>query len=185
MFQLWLSRLAIQDAMTLDSKKIAFILIITLFGIACDQFSKFIAKKYLQMGDSQSYFYDTFRLQYSENTGAFLSLGESLSEPARIWLFIIFVILLLTALIIYAYRISFTYRIKIAGLSLIAGGGVSNLIDRIFNNGAVVDFLNVGIGSLRTGIFNIADVLILIGVAIILIFHSHKPDNPNHSIRNS
>jgi signal peptidase II len=47
-------------------------------------------------------------------------------------------------------------------------GGMGNFIDRTTNNGAVVDFLNVGVGSLRTGIFNIADVAIMLGVALFL-----------------
>ena len=41
--------------------------------------------------------------------------------------------------------------------------------DRIVNNGAVVDYLNVGIGQLRTGIFNVADVFIMVGVVMLLI----------------
>jgi signal peptidase II len=49
---------------------------------------------------------------------------------------------------------------------LIVGGGVSNLIDRLRYGGYVVDFLNVGIGSLRTGIFNVADMAIMAGVII-------------------
>ena len=52
------------------------------------------------------------------------------------------------------------------GLSLVAGGGVGNVIDRIFNNGAVIDFIRLGIGPFRTGIFNVADVAIVVGVAI-------------------
>ncbi|MCK7471140.1 MAG: signal peptidase II [Desulfomicrobium escambiense] len=58
-------------------------------------------------------------------------------------------------------------------LSLIVGGGLSNLIDRIAYGGNVVDFLNIGLGSLRTGIFNIADVAIMVG-AITLIASSLK-----------
>lgn len=159
------------------SKKAAFIFTIIIICITGDQFTKYVALKYLQPIEPMSFFYDTLRLHYTENTGALLSLGESLSEQTRFWLFIVFVILLLTALTIYAYRISFLYKLKILGLCLIAGGGFSNLIDRITNNGAVIDFLNLGIGNLRTGIFNIADFLILLGIATVLIFHGHKADN--------
>ena len=54
-------------------------------------------------------------------------------------------------------------------LSCIFSGGASNLYDRALNNGAVVDFLNIGIGPLRTGIFNIADMAILFGAGLFLI----------------
>ena len=57
---------------------------------------------------------------------------------------------------------------QVAGLSLIAGGGVGNWIDRLTNDGRVTDFLNVGVGGLRTGIFNVADVVLLAGVAIFI-----------------
>lgn len=59
----------------------------------------------------------------------------------------------------------------IIGLSHIIGGGIGNLIDRIFNSGAVIDFMNIGINDLRTGIFNIADVAITAGI-VMLIFAS-------------
>ncbi len=55
----------------------------------------------------------------------------------------------------------------------IIGGGVGNLIDRMSNNGAVIDSMNIGVGNLRTEIFNLADIAIMIGVGM-LIFMGHK-----------
>ena len=57
-------------------------------------------------------------------------------------------------------------------LALIAGGGVSNFIDRVLNNGCVVDFMHMdtGYGWLKTGIFNFADVAIMIGLGIMIVF---------------
>lgn len=60
------------------------------------------------------------------------------------------------------------------GLALAAGGGISNLADRV-RYGAVVDFLNVGIGPVRTGIFNVADMAILLGLAFLLTRTRTKP----------
>jgi len=53
-------------------------------------------------------------------------------------------------------------------LSLIVSGGLSNFIDRIIYNGVVVDFLNIGIGNFRTGILNIADIAITLGIILML-----------------
>jgi signal peptidase II len=47
----------------------------------------------------------------------------------------------------------------------VIGGGASNLIDRVVRDGRVVDFLQIGIGDLRTGIFNVADAAIVLGLA--------------------
>ena len=55
-------------------------------------------------------------------------------------------------------------RWQIIALALIAAGGFGNLIDRVLYDGRVTDFLNLGVGSLRTGIFNIADAVEVIGV---------------------
>jgi signal peptidase II len=63
--------------------------------------------------------------------------------------------------------------IDITALSLFLGGGVSNFYDRATNSGAVIDFLNIGVGSFRTGIFNVADMAIMLGAAI-LLFVSFK-----------
>jgi signal peptidase II len=54
-------------------------------------------------------------------------------------------------------------------LALVAGGGISNLIDRLLYNGRVTDFLNVGIGGVRTGIFNVADMAIMAGALLLLL----------------
>ena len=66
----------------------------------------------------------------------------------------------------------------ITGGALIVGGGFSNLIDRLFHNGAVVDFLNIGIGKVRTGIFNLADVAIMAGIGLLLIEAWRREETP-------
>jgi Signal peptidase (SPase) II len=56
-----------------------------------------------------------------------------------------------------------------ACIAVIGASGAANLIDRIRFNGAVTDFLNLGVGSVRTGIFNVADVTLIIGVLGLLL----------------
>jgi signal peptidase II len=55
-----------------------------------------------------------------------------------------------------------------AAFALFIAGGASNWFDRV-NDGRVVDFMNVGVGWLRTGIFNVADVAIMLGAAIFML----------------
>jgi signal peptidase II len=54
------------------------------------------------------------------------------------------------------------------GLTLFVAGGASNWLDRVVR-GSVIDFINVGFGPVRTGIFNVADVAIVLGVTIIVV----------------
>ena len=56
----------------------------------------------------------------------------------------------------------------LSGASLVLAGGASNWIDRLVR-GSVIDFMNVGIGRLRTGVFNVADVAIMAGVTCIVV----------------
>jgi signal peptidase II len=118
-----------------------------------------------------------FRLHYAENTGAFLSLGASLPQPWRHLVFTVLVGLFLLALLAYLLCSRSLSGFQRVSLSFVCGGGLSNLIDRVVHEGRVVDFLNLGIGSLRTGIFNVADMAITTG-AILLVVESlrRKPD---------
>jgi signal peptidase II len=54
-------------------------------------------------------------------------------------------------------------------ISPVLGGDISNLMDRFMHGGRVVDFMNVGLGSLRTCIFNIADMIIMAGIRLLCV----------------
>lgn len=56
--------------------------------------------------------------------------------------------------------------LSIVGLALFCGGGLSNLLDRAVWGGTVVDFLEVEWGPVRTCIFNLADVAVVLGMAL-------------------
>lgn len=144
------------------------IIVITLSCIVIDQVSKFVAKIYLHPSGYYSFAGDTFRLQYAENSGAFLGLGANLPDPWRHLIFTVLVGIFLLALLVYLLRSTELTSLATVCLSLVCAGGLSNLIDRIAYDGRVVDFLNVGIGPLRTGIFNVADMAITFGALLML-----------------
>jgi signal peptidase II len=149
----------------------------------CDQVTKRYAITELSGAPDQSFLGDTFRLQYHENPGAFLSWGADWSPAARVAVFQVANGLFLLAIAIVALR-SHWSRLGGLGLGLILGGGVSNLFDRVAF-GKVVDFLNVGIGPLRTGIFNVADVAVMAGVACLLWEAFRNSYTPSVSTRRS
>ena len=76
--------------------------------------------------------------------------------------------------IIYIIRNQLIPRFELIALALIVGGGLGNMIDR-FLFGYVVDFLYIGYGPVGTNIFNIADVLIVIGGCMLIIFSFIQP----------
>jgi signal peptidase II len=108
------------------------------------------------------------RLGYAENTGAFLGLGSSLGDAAKFWIFVCAVGVILLGLLAYIFKTRSQPNAGIISLCLIFSGGISNFYDRAMNDGAVIDFLNLGVGGLRTGIFNVADMAIMLGVFMLL-----------------
>ncbi len=140
-----------------------------LFCAGCDQAAKAIARGTLASSPPLSFLGDTVRFQYTENPGAFLSIGASLPPRARFLLGVVFVGAALVALFVFMLKSASLSPGQKAGLSLILGGGLGNLIDRLAHDGHVIDFVSVGIGSLRTGIFNVADVAITAGVLAALV----------------
>jgi len=149
---------------------------ITLLScVGCDQATKAIAKEHLPRNEALSFAHDSIRLQYTENKGAFLSIGSSLPDRTRGLLFTVGIGVIVSGILGYLLFVPALSHATTIALSLIAGGGLSNLVDRMAYGGNVVDFLNIGFGSLRTGIFNIADVAIMVG-ATILIVRSQKDE---------
>jgi signal peptidase II len=157
----------------------SIVLRIIFASMAVDQATKWLAKTYLAPDGFFSFAGDTIRLQYAENTGAFLSLGSSLPDPWRHIVFTVLVGIFLGALLAYLFFSRALPRNYAACLSLLCGGGLSNLIDRVAYDGRVVDFLNVGIGPLRTGIFNVADMAITTGAIFLLVDSFRTPAEKN------
>ena len=150
--------------MTKRKKKILVLFILLFVCIGCDQSTKYTAKRFLEGKETLSYMGDLFRLSYTENSGAFLGLGAGMPENIRHTVFVILVSIFLLSFMLFVILGEKHKSFAVASSALIIGGGLSNLIDRILNQGAVIDFMNIGIGSLRTGIFNVADVAIVVGM---------------------
>jgi signal peptidase II len=164
------------------SKRIRILSASVIAGVAIDQLSKYAAMIYLDRDQIHSFWHDTLRVLYTENTGAFLSVGAQMSADTRFWLFTVGVFMVLVLATTYIWRSMSISRSEVIGYSLAVAGGLGNLIDRVWFQGLVRDFLNVGFGSLRTGVFNIADMLITAAVLTLLLGgipeHLRNPARP-------
>ena len=148
-------------------KRLIVVSSIVLTSIGVDQLTKVLAQQFLRGQPPHPYLGDFFRWDYAENPGAFLSLGSTLSSPMRFWLLSVAVAVFLGGLLYFILTSPGLKKLQVYSLSLIMGGGLSNLIDRFFRpHGRVVDFMNMGIGGLRTGVFNVADMLIMAGIFV-------------------
>lgn len=149
-------------------KRLILIVTILVSCVGCDQTTKSVAKTYLSETEAVSLLGGSVRLQIARNYGAFLGMGASMHPLGRTALLSGGVAALLIALFVYCLATTPSNPIVVPALAIVIGGGVSNLLDRLLYEGYVTDYLNIGIGSLRTGIFNVADVFIMSGMFLLI-----------------
>jgi signal peptidase II len=153
-----------------------------LLCVGCDQATKVAAQRYLSTEPTSSYLADTVRLTYLQNRGAFLSLGADWPDWARLLMFtVVSMIMVVAALVFVGQRLrtdkEFKWWSPAAAATLLAAGGIGNLIDRFIRDGAVIDFMNLGIGPVRTGVFNVADVHIMAALAMFFFVKDPKQES--------
>src|SRR6185369_2419368 len=155
--------------------QLAVLLLLLATCVGCDQATKILAEAKLAKSAPISMLNGVLRFEYAENAGAFLSLGSALPSGTRFFFLVVVVAVLLVlgvGVAIFSKRMSLRQK---AVLALAVGGGLGNLIDRV-SHGAVVDFMSLGIGPLRTGIFNFDDAATTVGMIGVLWLASTEPD---------
>jgi signal peptidase II len=145
----------------------AVLLVATAATVGCDRLTKHLATDVLAGEPGRSFLGGTVQLEYAENPGAFLGLGAGWPASVRLSVFAAATALGLLLIARLARRLR--RGPALVGLGLIAGGSLSNLADRLAD-GAVVDFLYVGVGPLHTGVFNVADAAIVAGAILVVAF---------------
>jgi len=129
--------------------------------IALDQWTKHLVLKYMERGESIPLIADVFHLTSNRNMGAAFGILQN-----QRWLFIIITIAVVVGIVFSLIRIGKKQPRASLALSLVLGGAVGNFIDRA-TTGQVVDFLDFTL--IHFPIFNVADMAITIGVALLLL----------------
>ena len=149
--------------------QLLLVLLVLLCCVGCDQAVKALAKGALASSPPVLLLDSAVRLQYTENPGAFLSLGEGLPAGVRFLLGVVLVGATQLALLAFLLRTRALSTWQRVGFSLFLAGGLGNWLDRLLNEGRVIDFVSLGVGGLHTGIFNVADVAITAGIVMVLV----------------
>ncbi|MBK1647032.1 signal peptidase II [Rhabdochromatium marinum] len=134
--------------------------------ILLDQLSKWFAGQNLPLHEPVALL-PLLNLTLMHNEGAAFSLLADAGGWQR-WLFASFAILVTLVLSLWLLRLESGEHFTAAGLALLIGGAIGNLIDRL-STGRVVDFIDVYYGQWHWPAFNIADSAITLGVALLLI----------------
>ncbi|HEY2325654.1 MAG TPA: signal peptidase II [Thermoanaerobaculia bacterium] len=150
----------------MKSNRLALALII-LVVVGVDQWTKALARTHLSPFP-RTYAGGVVSLLHTENEGAFLSLGSTLPPTTRTLIFtgaVAIAVLLALGMLVF----NRVHGYDAVAVALIAAGGIGNLIDRLFRDGRVTDFLYLAAGPLHTGVFNVADMAITLAVVWLLL----------------
>lgn len=160
-----------------------------------DQLSKWIIKSSMQLYDSIPVLGDFFRLTYVENPG--MAFGIRISDNV---FFSVFAVIASLVLLLYLFRLKAEERWARVAMTIILGGALGNLLDRIFR-GRVVDFLDFeffnihippfklfslqfsGYSLERWPVFNVADIAVSVGMVMLLIYILFLDESADTSVK--
>lgn len=149
--------------MNLTKKHILLYLVTMILIVGGDLLTKHIVSSSMQLGQSQEIIDNFFYFTYAHNTG--IAWGML---AGHLWLFIIVALVAAVLMIIFFRRTRKEEVLTRFGLVLTFAGMIGNLVDRILL-GYVRDFIDVVIFNYNFPIFNIADIAVVIGVALIIL----------------
>ena len=158
----------LQDMKLKDFLRNLVILFILLLNFSCDQISKTMVRKSVAEFEIVPLIDGFLTLTKVENTGAFLSAGSSLPYYIRLILLTLLPVAFLSYGLWLVIRNKEMPQLLIIGWCFVIGGGTGNLFDRIIH-GSVTDFLHLDLRLFQTGVFNMADVSIMMGMFIIVL----------------
>ena len=142
-------------------------LLIALAVFLLDRFTKRLVAQDISLHDSITVIKRVFYITHVENQGAAFGLFNDSPSQWKIALLVLFSIVALVIVAALLWRSSHTMTATAIGLSLILGGALGNLWDRLLK-GRVVDFLLVYIGSYQWPAFNVADSAIVVGAGLLV-----------------
>ena len=141
-------------------------LLLSVIVILIDQLTKWFAEAMLVPYQPVPII-PMFNLTLAYNTGAAFSFLSDAGGWQR-WFFIILTIIVIIVLFGWLWRMRAEEKLHAVSISLILGGAIGNLIDRVLL-GHVIDFLDVYYDQYHWPIFNIADSAITVGVMLLII----------------
>lgn len=162
------------------TRRTAFILIVIILTIAVDQISKVLVVNNIEertetsYGETISLIGDYFTMMHVKNEGAFLGMGSELGGALKIILLLVLPVIVLGFVLRHIIKDKSLDKWSLFAFASIIGGGISNVYDR-FAYGEVTDFLYIQItDTLRTGIFNLADLSVTTGMLILVVMMLKK-----------
>jgi signal peptidase II len=149
--------------------------------ILADQVSKVLVQQFIPLYDSVTVVTGLIDLVHIHNAGVAFGLMNDMDHPYRSALTLALALAALVGIVYYSRQVHPDERLARTGLSLILGGAVGNLVDRV-RLGHVVDFIDVYRGTWHFWAFNVADAAISCGAALIFIELFFAGRHASHSV---
>lgn len=163
--------------LNLSAAKLSILGGVSVVSILFDQATKWMVHAKFKWGESISVVPDFFALTYVRNKGAAFGFMHSAPAWIREPFFIIVPLVALTVIFLLFVKLKDSQKWSATALSLILGGAIGNLIDRL-RFGYVIDFLDFHWKEVyHWPAFNIADSCIVVGVGIMLIQSFYEEQN--------
>ena len=134
--------------------------------VALDVLTKYIVQRTLTLYDPVPVLGEYVRLTYIYNPGA--AFGLHVGEQSR-YVFMALSLIAVVVLFFWYRSTPVADRLRLVSIAAVTGGAIGNLIDRIRSARGVVDFVDVGVGSVRWPVFNVADIAVTIGAILLAI----------------
>lgn len=132
--------------------------------VLLDQISKFIVVKNIPVNDSIVLIEDFFSLSHVRNTGAAFGMLSN-----QRWIFMLFTVIVIVGAVVALCSGRVKNHFGILSLALVIGGGIGNMIDRLFL-GEVVDFFAFNFWGYQFAVFNVADIFVCCGTVILALY---------------
>jgi signal peptidase II len=149
--------------------------------VAADQLTKLLVQQYIALFDSVPVIAGLLSLVHIRNAGVAFGILNDVAHPMRTGATTALALAALAGMMYYSRLIRAEEHLARAGLSLILGGAIGNLIDRL-RLGYVVDFVDVFWGDWHFWAFNVADAAITCGAVLILFELLFPSRHVSHSV---
>ena len=157
-------------------KRSLFIAFLIIFNIVIDQVSKIWTRVHVVKGSKSEIIGDYLTLHNVENSGAFLGMGSDLNPTMRAIFLLIIPVSVMGYVLFLLFRNKDLDQLSILGFCCILGGGMANIYDR-FMYGSVTDMFHIDLGGVfRTGIFNVADMSVMVGLGLLILGNFKKKE---------
>ena len=134
-----------------------------LLLLAADQFTKYIVMQNMALHDTAKFLPGFMNFLYIHNEGGAWGFLEG-----HTWILLVVTIIIMIICVIMVIKIDKNSKLLFWAVCLILSGGFGNMIDRVFRNGKVIDFLNFLF--IDFPVFNVADCGVVIGAGLLILY---------------